>query len=75
MAETQQVLFEWGDPGDGTQQVMYLGKAPIGVGEDDYSWEIKQFTYVFGTDAAYHVAGIKTLFGKPWTDRATLPWA
>ena len=73
MPEIQQVLFEWGDPGDATSAVLYIGKATIGVGVDDPGWEIRKFFYdVIGGKA--QVSEIKTLNGKAWSARAGLSW-
>ena len=73
MPEFQQVLFEWGDPGDATQAVLYIGKAAIGVGEDDSNWEIRKFFYTLVSGKS-QVSEIKTLNGKAWSDRSSLPW-
>ena len=73
MPEIQQVLFEWGDPGDGTQQVIYVGKAAIGFDVDSPEWQIKKFFYSLAGGSS-QVSEIKTLNGKSWTDRAAYAW-
>lgn len=72
-SETQQLRFDYYDPGDGTFQVKYIGYArPLAL-TSDLTWTIRRHEHtLFGGN--YMLSHIEVLLNVAWDNRASLPW-
>ena len=66
--------LDYGDPGSGTTELIYLGESYQAAATSDDVWTIKKFEYTTITSGDVRITEIQVMTDVAWDDRASLAW-